>query len=226
MPQTLAAIIGQIEIVRSLRTSSAKEAGKRAAILLTETDRAFHILTNRSLTADQVANTLRRLREEALWESPTADELIQEWRDNDEMPLQNFIDLAPGQISDLPGEQREHLLQHYDVLRRQMRVDDLIMECDIARAEVMTERRRADEAVARARQAEHAGYIATGMAVAGLPIGKPHGVKPLSEPFSHFGEAFIEHKKQFDDESKFYTEQTVAQTRKTFSLWIELIGEK
>ena len=217
-------MFGLAEIARSLQTSSAREARRRAAILRTETDRAFDIVTRGSLAADQVAAILRRLQEESLWQSPTADELIDEWRENDEMPLRNFVELALGQIGYLPEEQQAHLLEHYYVLKRTMETDDLIIERDLANADATIERRRADLATERAAQAERAMHVAMGQAMA-RPAQDHHLVKP-SPKFSENVETFLADKQHPRDNGKAYSVQTVKQTRGTFRLLNEFMAEK
>lgn len=159
-----------------------------------------------------------------MWNSPTSDELIDEWRDNDEMPLRNFVELALGQIEHLPEEQQAHLLQYCEVLKRQMRMDDLLIEHDIAKAEAMTERRRAHEATERAVQAERAVHVAVGMAAArSAPENRFVVPSPL---FSENVEKFLADKQQPGDDGRAYSQQTVKQTRATFRLLVELMGEK
>ncbi len=227
VPPALTAIVGQVEIVRSLRTSVAREARQRAAILWTATDRAFDLMSRQSLAAEQVAAILRRLREEPLWESPTATELVTEWRDNDETPLNNFIKLAPDQIRALPESDRRHLIEHYAALARQVEMDELVIDRDFARAEAMHARRQAEGAATRAVVAERVAYAAVGMAVAGGAVPAPMPLASRSSPmFSENIEAFIADKRVKDDDGQAYTEQTVKQVRATFRLWVELIGEK
>lgn len=71
----------QSEIVRSLGTSSAREARLRAQIMWTETERVFQTMKRQSLAAEHVAAILRRLREEPLWDSPTRTDVLADFRD-------------------------------------------------------------------------------------------------------------------------------------------------
>lgn len=230
VPSALVSLAGQTELVRSLRTSSAREARRRATILWTETDRAFDAMTKQSLAAEQVAAILRRLREEPLWDSPTGDELTREWRDNDEMPLQNLLKLGPDQIRALPEAERRHLFEHLGQLARQVEMDELVIDRDFARAEAMIAQRQAAAADGRAADAERTAYVAVGMAAAatgGAAGGADRTVAPKPSPtfFEHV-EAFLADKQTKDDDGRAYTQQTVQQVRASFRLLVEFVGDK
>jgi hypothetical protein len=71
VPSGLVPAVGHAEIVRSLATSSAREARRRASILNVEIDRAFDRMSTMSLASEQVATIIRRLKVEPFWEAPT-----------------------------------------------------------------------------------------------------------------------------------------------------------
>ena len=62
VPPKLVPILGQTEIIRSLETSSAREARRRASAMNVETDRAFKQMSQVSLAEEQVATIVRRLK--------------------------------------------------------------------------------------------------------------------------------------------------------------------
>lgn len=248
VPPALTDMVGQAEIVRSLRTSSAREARRRAAILWTETDRAFELMSKQSLAAEQVAAIIRRLREEPLWESPTVDELLDGVRQGDMDMVSRLLSLGRDETLSLPPEERQHVLLHLQRLidQTQAIVADARAEAHELQAEV-AERR---EVLARyeAMEAELSLNMERGAVQAlewrlqrvngmvdGLvaaidaqsaAAGSAVAVVKPSPLFSALIEEFITHKKTPDDDGRAYSNQTEMQVRATFRLWVEIVGDK
>ena len=77
VPSSLTERLGFVEITRSLRTSCPREASRRARAAWLATERAFELMSQTpSLSEEQAAAIVRRLRQEPLWTSVTAREIM------------------------------------------------------------------------------------------------------------------------------------------------------
>ncbi len=108
VPPKLVPIMGQTEIVRSLETSSAREARRRASIMCVQTDRAFQQMSV-SLAQEQVAAIVRRLKAEPFWDAPAREEILTDYVDGDRWTLNRLFALGEPQISALSEEERSRV---------------------------------------------------------------------------------------------------------------------
>jgi hypothetical protein len=84
VPDSLTSRLGLREVTRSLRTSCPREAMRRGRLAWLATESAFRQMAkDLSLDAERALLLVRRLLNEALDDSPTAEEIVQPWRAND-----------------------------------------------------------------------------------------------------------------------------------------------
>ncbi len=116
VPKSLTARLGVRELTRTLRTACPREAARKGRLAWLATEQAFQQMTNDlSLDAERAMVLVRRLLKEALDASPTADEIVRRWRDDDtslagQLFTRSLLEVMP----DVPPEERRTLMLHMD----------------------------------------------------------------------------------------------------------------
>jgi hypothetical protein len=117
VPRALTARLGSVEITRSLRTSCPREASSRARAVWLATERVFEVMTRSpSLSEEQAAAIVRRLREEPLWASPTMSEIMGRIEAGDWAYADLLFNHASAALRSLPPEQQAHVIDHMERL--------------------------------------------------------------------------------------------------------------
>lgn len=237
VPTALVARAGQVEIVRSLHTSSAREARRRAAVLWTESDRAFEAMADPTLAADQIELLLRRLRREPLWNSSTSANVVANYAAgrHDLIELL-FSDDAKESIMALPADERQAVVDHLLRMVDHLEVEASKKMVTAAELNANLQSLRAAVATVKAARASERADRAEGAVVGALAAVKAAGSRkrggvaesPVrsSPNFSALIDDYIEHKRTPDDSGRCYSNQSEMQTRATFRLWLEIIGDR
>jgi len=227
VPCKLVPIMGQTEIIRSLETSSAREARRRASIMCVETDRVFQQMSM-SLAQEQVTAIVRRLKSESFWDAPTREEILTRYADGDRWTLDRLFTLGEPQISALSEEDRSRVAMH---LRRLLEgVEQHLMAKRTELAEVRAENAEAGALISALDAEEQVVRVVDafeGRLKAATPAAATAAVPAKGSPlFSERMEDFLRYKSTPGDDGKAYSNQTLSQTRVTFRLWTELVGDK
>ena len=143
VPDSLTGRLGLREVTRSLRTSCPREATRRGRLAWLATERAFRQMAkDLSLDAERATVLVRRLLREALDDSPTAEEIVRRWREDDtSLAGQIFSRALIEIVPDMPEDGRAKLMLH--------------MERILDRLDTATARERAELEQERAALAVH-----------------------------------------------------------------------
>jgi len=146
VPKSLTGRLGVRELTRTLRTACPREAARKGRLAWLATEQAFQrMATDLSLDAERAMVLVRRLLKEALDASPTADEIVRRWNEDDttlagQLFTRSLLEIVP----DASPEDRRTLMLHMDqILNR--------LDAATARERVEIEQERA--ALAQRRQA-------------------------------------------------------------------------
>ena len=113
VPLALTGPLRLVEITRSLRTSCPREASRRARAAWLATERAFEAMARTpSLSEEQAAAIVRRLREEPLWTSPTAGEIMDRIGAGDWAQAELLFDHGSAAVQALPLSEQTHVIDH------------------------------------------------------------------------------------------------------------------
>ncbi len=160
VPGSLTTRLGLREVTRSLRTSCPREAMRRGRLAWLATETAFRqMASDLSLDAERALVLVRRLLQEALDNSPTAEEIVRRWREDDtslagQLFTRSLLEVVPG----IPEDGRKKLMLHMDRIAHRL-------EAANARERAEVEQERAALAVHRAeRAAEREGEAQSALA--------------------------------------------------------------
>ena len=245
VPNALAQRLGSREIQRSLRTANSRVAALRAKQAWLATERAFHEMAlNPTLAAAQARLLIDQLLGESVFDSPTAAELVEAFGRGDRaLTKQLFNRHAIDVIMSLPDEDRLRIGMHMTRMADQIEVSSMRGRLDwedtkakAALLQAADAQERAEEAERQIAETDVARRVAARLYEMSVAASAPpHAAEePVSSPvpppndrkkaprFSAVENPFIEDKQRGPDG---YSGQTVAQTRATFRLWVELIGD-
>ena len=242
VPDSLVERVGRKEILRSLDTSSRAEAGLRARAAWLVTERIFGLVrSGKTITREQIDLLLRRLVRESVWNSPSRDELVEDFaKKQDSIADVLFSEEGRSAILGLPSVDREKVLQHLERFLdlASARTHEAIAEAADIRAEVAELRRfRAEKregdarivaAAAQFMQLEERKRLAASDAE--LPVlapprlvGRKTGV--ATEPFAAHQRAYLDSRRTKNDDFDALTPNSIGQAERTFEVWQELMGD-
>ena len=114
VPHALVPVIGCRELSRSLKTFDARLAKCRANHLSLVSEEILKVARkpNRSIAHDQAGLLVKRLMNEPLWESDTADEMIAQIRRGDTSQADMLLNVGADELMELPEKKREHVFGH------------------------------------------------------------------------------------------------------------------
>ncbi len=112
VPDRLRQSFRRSEIVLSLRTASAREAGFRARAVYVELERIFRTVAGSSYKVEEIEALIEQLRKEKPWDSPTCDRLAENARRGEDFPVQKAIEIASQSDEKLSLEEWECLMKH------------------------------------------------------------------------------------------------------------------
>ena len=247
VPDALVERLGCREVQRSLKTSGSREATRRAKQAWLATETVFRTMSARSsLAAAQAKLLIDQLLEESVFGSATADGLVDAWARGDRaLTKQLFNEAAVDVIQALPEPDKVRIAVHMDRMAGRIENDWLRRKADWENTKAQAALLQAADAGGRAEEAERqlaeteiarrvaarlhklsatAGAMPSPAAedAAPCPV-PPPAVRKKAPKFGTFENAFIEDKSRGPDG---YSGQTIAQTRATFRLWVELIGDR
>lgn len=256
VPAALVPRVGLAEIHRSLRTACPREAARRARRAWLVTDELFDEMSrNRSLAAEHAAVFLRRLVEEPVHQSPTADGLVQAFEDGESAYAKMFFNEAAADlVLQLPPEQRAHVYAHMRsiadrielhaarlgqavngqkaeaALRRARAAEGLLAEADRALAEEEVSRQVAAELRQIAAENPRPTAVAPAPAAAAPPFAPAPAVPvvapPPPEPPAAERAPLLSARVEGFFTAKRYPAHTEHQNRATVRLWTEIVGDK
>lgn len=116
VPLALTVRFGSVEITRSLRTSRLQEANRRARAAWLATEQAFEVMARNTSLSEEQAAIIRRLREEPLWTSPTASEIMDSIGAGDWAHAELLFEHGSAMVRALPPEEQPHLIDHMERL--------------------------------------------------------------------------------------------------------------
>ena len=237
VPASLTDRLKLTEITRSLRTSCARDAGRSARKLWLKTEELFDAVARRpTLSEDQLSLLLRRLIDEPLTESPTADSIYTAFCEND-LSLTSLLrqeEHLVAAVKALPPEEQEHLALHLERLTDRL-------EIHVARTGQFSAQLRTALVAEQLADLSANGVpkppqlqlmpMAT-LANANLQDNSDHQIHaPISQTLvsntlvSALYPAFLKSKQTSFDGHQGYDEHTVDQTEVTFRLWLEFVGD-
>lgn len=222
VPRALTRILGKREVAVSLRTGLRREGEARARIAWAWTERAFGLAAKgTSIARERALALLRRLARDEPWHSGgELDEFAARAMRGDDSELLSLLEHAREDITTLESGERNRVLLH---LRQWMEMLDGAGRADVARAGQTGD----PNELALAQMRTSLAALARGQAEADLyadlaRAGQSEAAKPT---VSSFVDEFLAEKTRTTKEHKGYSGQTVAQTRATFRLWSDLVGD-
>jgi len=225
VPHDLVAVVGCRELSRSLKTSDARLAKCRANHLSLVSEEILKVARkpNRSIAQDQAGLLVKRLMNEPLWESDTADEMIAQIRRGDTSQADMLMNVGADELMELPEKKREHVFGHITRIMESYRslVTELGAKVSDRRLEASTmvnlvERLKTSEK--HTAEVNRLTEMATSVINDQQEIIQQKNVVKVSPKFSEKFVAFLDVKGN-------YTKQTYAQNLNTMDLWVELMGD-
>ncbi|WP_459696055.1 DUF6538 domain-containing protein [Acidisoma sp. C75] len=251
VPAPLAQKLGLSEVRRSLHTHDFRIARDRFASAWAATSTAFrHMALNPQLQSAQARALLDQLLSESVLDSPTADALIDSLAEDDGYAAALLNGALVEAASALPGEEGDRIALHLDriVNRAEVRIARLkaaiaSVRNDFARYKGAQAENRLAETEEALREAEIARRVAEGIRDAMKPLARVSDAeftleaptppalaapppksrsKPKIPRLSEVEAPFLTDKTRGDG----YTAQTVAQTKASLRLLMDIIGDK
>ena len=156
VPGALVERLGRLEIHRSLRTASAREAAIRGRRAWLATERVFNeMVRNPKMLAAQARLLIDQLLQEPLLASPTADELVEALRrPGDSYPWTLFNMVAVDMLMEMPPEDRAVVAAHMDRIVSRTELDTARQARDLERLKTQAAMHYAASAHEHAADAE------------------------------------------------------------------------
>jgi integrase len=226
VPHDLVSVVGFRELSRSLKTSDARLAKCRANRLSLVSEEILKVARkpNRSIAQDQAGLLVKRLMNEPLWESDTADEMIAQIRAGNTSQADLLMNMGADDLKELPEKKREHVFAHITRIMEsyQSLVTELGAKVSDKRLEASTmvnlvERLKASQT--HTDDVQRVIDLSTSVINDQQAIIRSNNVVKISPKFSEKFVAFLDVKGN-------YTKQTYAQNLKTMELWVELMGDE
>jgi integrase len=224
VPHDLVSLVGYRELSRSLKTSDTRLAKCRVNRLSLVSEEILQMARkpNRSIAQDQAGLLVKRLLNEPLWESDTADEMIAQIRQGD--TRQADLLMSADDLMELPEKKREHVFGHINRILESYRsiVTELGSKVADKRLEASTmvnlvERLKASQS--HTDDVQRVIDMSTNIISEQQAVIKRNNVVTISPKFSEKFVAFLDVKGN-------YTKQTYAQNLKTMDLWVDLMGDE
>ncbi len=131
VPDALVGRLGCREVQRSLKTSNSWVATARAKGAWLTTETAFRQMSTRpTLAAAQALLLIDQLLQENLFESPTADDLVEAWARGDRALTKQINRDVVDVVMSLPDEERTLIGSHMDRIASRIEIDFLRRKTD------------------------------------------------------------------------------------------------